>query len=86
MDIKFVDTDLDLTRMEKAIVSMVIKKKKLDGFKNIIFDKSFFNFARKSATMKKTEDGLKFIFKKAIKYIKSNFFFDNPGYDLERSL
>jgi hypothetical protein len=74
MNIEFVPSDLNLNMMEKEIIRLIFSKKKFNGYTCITFDCQFFNEARKTIMKKKTEDGLKYIFKKAIKQLKKSFF------------
>lgn len=73
MNIKFEDNDMFLKPIEKQIIVTIVKKKKFVGFQNIRFDSKFFNKAQGSNLRKKTEDGLKFVFKKAIRELKKEF-------------
>ena len=73
LNINYVDQDMVLTPLEKQIIVFILKKKKFHGFENIEFTASFFNRARQTKLTKKNEDGLKFIFKKALKEIKRIF-------------
>ena len=72
--IEFKQSDFILNDLEKKIVSAIFNKKKfLPNEKEAIFETEFFNTARVTNLKKKTEDGLKFVFKKAIKNLKKNF-------------
>lgn len=73
MNIEFEENDMILKPIEKEIIVTIVKKKKFIGFQNIQFDSKFFNKARGSNLRKKTEDGLKFVFKKAIRELKKEF-------------
>lgn len=73
MNVEFTQNNFQLNNLEKEIIQNIVCKKKFEGFQNISFTESFFNKARNSKLRKKTEDGLKFIFKKAIKKMKKNF-------------
>lgn len=76
--------DIVLNKMEQKIVTMIIKKKKFLGYKNIKFTCKFFNFTRQTPIQKKTEDGLKYIFKKAIKHLRNKFFEKHSEYSYEK--
>lgn len=73
MNIPFTSRDVDLNPTERKIVSEVYKKKKFAGYSRITFTPEFFNRGRQSLFKKKTEDGLKFVFKKAIRHMKLVF-------------
>jgi hypothetical protein len=73
MNVEFSPNNFQLNSLEKEIIKNIVHKKKFDGFEQIEFTETFFNKARNSKLRKKTEDGLKFIFKKAIKKMKKNF-------------
>jgi hypothetical protein len=73
MNIEFESSDMMLKPIEKEIISAIVKKKKFIGFQNIQFQQKFFNKAKTSNLRKKTEDGLKFVFKKAIRELKKEF-------------
>lgn len=73
MNVEFTQNNFQLNKLEKEIIRNIVQKKKFKGFQNITFTEDFFNKARNSHLHKKTEDGLKFIFKKAIKKMKNNF-------------
>ena len=73
MNIDFEPNDMLLKPIEKMIISTIVKKKKFIGFQKIKFDQAFFNKAKTSNLRKKTEDGLKFVFKKAIRELKKEF-------------
>ena len=73
MNLEFCDQDFNLNELERTIVSTIFDKKKFMGYSNIFFTKQFFNHARRTNLKKKTEDGLKFVFKKAIKHLKKEF-------------
>lgn len=73
MNVPFNKDDLSLTNLEKEIIKIFVKKKKFIGFKNLKFSIDFFDKARTSNLRKKKEDGLKYIFKKAIRHLKDEF-------------
>lgn len=73
MEIEFESNDFLLKPIERQIIMSIVEKKKFVGFQNIQFTKEFFNKARCSNLRKKTEDGLKFVFKKAIREVKKEF-------------
>ena len=73
MNIEFKNSDFNLNQLEQKIVRTIFEKKEFLGHRDICFDTDFFNVARKTNMRKKTEDGLKFVFKKAIKYMKKEF-------------
>lgn len=86
LNINYVDQDMVLTPLEKQIIVFILKKKKFHGFENIEFTASFFNRARQTKLTKKNEDGLKFIFKKALKEIKRKFKKEHQLTDLSFSI
>jgi hypothetical protein len=73
MDIEFESNDFLLKPIERQIIRSIVEKKKFVGFNKIEFNLDFFNKARGSNLRKKTEDGLKFVFKKAIRELKKEF-------------
>lgn len=73
MDIEFESNDFLLKPVERQIIMSIVEKKKFVGYQNIQFTMEFFNKARGSNLRKKTEDGLKFVFKKAIRELKKEF-------------
>lgn len=73
MNVEFQESNFCLNSMEKEIIRNIVVKKKFFGHSSVQFTKEFFNQTRQSKLQKKTEDGLKFIFKKAIKKMKSEF-------------
>jgi hypothetical protein len=62
--------DFNLKPLEIKIVNYILRKKQFDGFENPHYSIKFFEKARKTKLKKKNEDGLKFIFKRAIKQLK----------------
>ena len=73
MGVPFMPLDMHLKDVEREIVSYILKKKKFVGAERVEFTPDFFNRARQTPLRKKNEDGLKFVFKKAIKHLKSEF-------------
>lgn len=73
MNVDFNQNNFQLNELERKIIENIVKKKKFDGHKKVEFSVDFFNKAKNSNLQKKTEDGLKFIFKKAIKKMKTSF-------------
>jgi hypothetical protein len=73
MEVPFTTSDFQLSALEKIIIVQLLKKKKFISSENVLFDKFFFNKISKSKLSKKKEDCLKFIFNKAITYLKSEF-------------
>ena len=73
MNIKFEENDLNLKPIEQEIITSIIKKKKFIGHQNVQFTLNSLNKARTSNLRKKTEDGLKFVFKKAIRELKKEY-------------
>lgn len=73
MGVEFSPSNFYLNDLEKEIIKEIVAKKRFDGFKRVQFTEKFFNSAKNTDLKKKTEDGLKFIFKKAIKKMKDKF-------------
>lgn len=73
MNVNFSENNFQLNQLEKEIIKNIVLKKKFEGFEQVEFSQEYFNRAANSKLRKKTEDGLKFIFKKAIKKMKNNF-------------
>ena len=73
MNIEFEKNDLNLNPIERQIISLIMKKKKFIGHEKIEFNLNSLNKARMSNLRKKTEDGLKFVFKKAIRELKKEY-------------
>ena len=73
MNMEMTEQDVDLNPIERKIAVSVYKKKKFAGYSRMKFSADFFNRGRQSLLKKKTEDGLKFVFKKAIKHLKAKF-------------
>lgn len=73
MNVKFSTQNFQLNDLERQIIKNIVLKKKFEGYKQVEFSKKFFNRAANTDLKKKKEDGLKFIFKKAIKKIKNDF-------------
>lgn len=73
MGLDFEAADMSLKDIERKIVGYVMKKKSFAGWQRPQFRVGFFNRARKTPLRKKNEDGLKFVFKKAIKHMKNEF-------------
>jgi hypothetical protein len=73
MNVQFSTQHFQLNELEKRIIENIVLKKKFEGYKQVHFSKEYFNRAANTDLKKKKEDGLKFIFKKAIKKMKNNF-------------
>lgn len=73
MNIEFEENDMLLEPLEREIIATIFKKKKFIGYQHVSFQTKFFNKAKTSNLRKKTEDGLKFVFKKAIRELKKEF-------------
>ena len=80
MDLPFYQQDLSLNNFEKEILKSILIKKKFEYQDEIMFSTIFFNTTRKTILKKKTEDELKFIFKRAIKYLKNNYLKSNNNF------
>jgi hypothetical protein len=86
MNIEFTKHDLNLSEIEVEIVKMIMKKKKFKKFAEFKYDISFFNSSKNSNLRKKKEDGLKFVFKKAICFLKEKFREENYSPDFKIDL
>jgi hypothetical protein len=76
MNIPFTTSDVDVSSVEKEIIKLLMKRKKFIGHEDVEFTNNFFNQARNSNLRKSgkhKEDALKFIFKKAIRFLKERF-------------
>jgi hypothetical protein len=70
---EFEKSDFCLTSLEKQLIHCLIKKKKFSNENKLEFSEKFFNELRQEPLEKKTEDCLKFIFKKTLNALKKDF-------------
>lgn len=73
MQVRFDQNDFDLDSVEKEIICLILEKKEFKNHERVQFTAEFFNFCSASEFEKKKEDGLKFVFKKALKHLISAF-------------
>lgn len=69
---KFLDCDFGLTSIEQSLVRAIVIKKFSPPF-SVEFNKKCFNKIIRINLIKQNEDGVKFIYKKAIRQLKNNF-------------
>ena len=69
---KIMSSDLEISEFEKNLVLVLVKKKFKPSFA-ISFDEECFNKIGQIQTLKKNEDGLKFVYKKALRILKNDF-------------
>lgn len=73
MGISFRPEDFQLTPLERSILEVFVKRKKFVKSEKVEFSHLFFNEIKEANLRKKTEDSLKFIFKKTLQHLKRNF-------------
>ena len=66
-------SELDhLTRLESDLLICFCKKKRFHNFQNITLTATYFQSVRENPSHKSKEENLKFVFKKAFKFLKEN--------------
>ena len=66
-------SELDhLTRLESDLLICFCKKKRFHNFENITLTATYFQSVRENPSHKSKEENLKFVFKKAFKFLKQN--------------
>jgi hypothetical protein len=71
--IEFESNDFIITKIEENLLKEIVKKKKFSEDLDINLNELYFNKIKNANLRKKTEDSLKFIFKKALLHLKKKF-------------